>query len=162
MRPGAGTIHHAGMLWGYRMLENTSAFPRTNSTAKAPKRVILFMTDGNYEFADWSTNSTERAQWGDGMRSLYGRVADHNLTTSDDPEVVQTQSSLRFSKVCQAAKDDGAAVYVVALAISDTTSDNMFSACAPGDKYKKAATTSQLREAFQAIAREIVDLHLVS
>jgi Flp pilus assembly protein TadG len=162
MKPGAGTIHHAGMIWGYRMLQNTFAFPRTNTTTKAPKRVILFMTDGNYEFADWSTNATERSQWGEGMYSLYDRIMDKRLTTSSDPEVVQTQSSLRFSKVCQAAKNEGASVYVVALAISDTTSDNMFSACAPGDKYKKAATAAQLREAFQAIAREIVDLHLVS
>jgi hypothetical protein len=162
MKPGAGTIHHAGMLWGYRQLLNTTAFPRTNTTNKPPRRVILFMTDGNYEFADWSTNATQRKQWADGMYSLYGRVNDNAISSSTDPEVVQAASSLRFSKICQAAKDDGAAVYVVALAISDTTSDNMFSTCAPGDKYKKAATTAELREAFQQIAREIIDLHIVS
>lgn len=159
---GGGTIHHTGMLWGYRMLQNTAAFPRTNPTIKKAKRVMLFMTDGNYEFANWYANSGLRARWGDAMSSAYGPVKDRMLRDSDNADDIKAASSLRFAKICQAAKNEGAVVYVVALAINDAGSDSMFSTCAPGDKYKKAASDQELREAFRTIARDVIDLHIVS
>lgn len=160
--PGAGTIHHAGMLWGYRMLQNTAAFPRTNPTTKKAKRVMLFMTDGNFELNHWSTNTSIRARWNDAMYSTYERLRNPTLTTSTNPDTVKVAASLRFSKICQAAKNEGVAVYVIALAINDPASDAMFSGCAPGDKYKKTNNSQELREAFREIARETIDLHIVS
>ncbi|MFN3435881.1 MAG: hypothetical protein ACK4ZY_15980, partial [Sphingomonas sp.] len=44
--PANGTLHHAGLLWGYRLLVRDDVFRRTNPTRESPKRALVFMTDG--------------------------------------------------------------------------------------------------------------------
>lgn len=156
--PGIGTLHHAGLIWGYRMVQNATAFPRLNTTSKPAKRVLVFMTDGNWNSGANATGTTGQ-RLAEDVYTFYRTINDKRLTATATHTAIAAQSARRFAKVCQAAKDNGIAVYVVALAIEDPTSDALFQQCAPG-KYKKAATAAELRQMFQEIAREVIDLHI--
>ncbi|PPJ76634.1 hypothetical protein CV019_02805, partial [Staphylococcus haemolyticus] len=44
--PANGTLHHAGLLWGYRLLVRDDVFKRSNPVNEDAKRALVFMTDG--------------------------------------------------------------------------------------------------------------------
>lgn len=142
LNPASGTLHHIGMLWGYRMLTRSDKFIRHNPIEnEAPLRALVFMTDGE------SVAGSDEYWFG-----AYG-ARRHKRLTSNGPTV--TQIMRRFAKVCQAAKNDGIAVYIVSLkaAVSE------FQTCA-GARYYRTEDAAAIRSAFEQIAVDLVDLHL--
>ena len=152
--PANGTLHHAGLLWGYRLLVRDDAFPRANPTNETPKRALVFMTDGETALGTSQNGYTNRT-W-----TYYGNFADSPISANVNN--LTAQSERRFSKTCAAlqAEVNPPQVYIVALTTTDSGTLSMFERCAPGHVYQ-TSDTATLNAAFQDIASELVDLHLV-
>nr|WP_280742276.1 Tad domain-containing protein [Sphingomonas jejuensis] len=148
LEPASGTLHHIGMLWGYRMLTRDDKFVRNNPIEnQTPLRALVFMTDGQSSTGE-SVDANNREFW----MGAYGSRR-HKRLTANGPTT--TQIMRRFGKVCQAAKNDGIVVYIVSLkaAVSE------FSTCA-GPRYYQTEDAAAIRSAFDQIAVDLVDLHL--
>jgi hypothetical protein len=152
--PGNGTIHHSGLLWGYRLLVRDDAFPRTNPTTEAARRAIVFMTDGENQIGETQNGYADRTftWYGQWTRS---RVASNTGNT-------EQQSERRFAKTCANIQREAnpPEIYIIALSAGTTANDALFNACAPGRVYH-ADTSAELDQAFKDVAGELVDLHLV-
>jgi Flp pilus assembly protein TadG len=152
--PGNGTIHHSGLLWGYRLLVRDDAFPRVNPTTEEARRAIVFMTDGENQVGESLNGYTDRTftWYGQWTRS---RVASNAGNT-------EQQSERRFAKTCAniQREPNPPEIYIIALSAGTTANDNLFNACAPGRVYH-ADTSAELDQAFKDVAGELVDLHLV-
>ncbi|WP_436802267.1 pilus assembly protein TadG-related protein [Sphingomonas sp. DT-51] len=156
--PANGTIHHAGLLWAYRLMVRDDVFLRPRPpglTAEKPRRAIVFMTDGINEVGHNQNGYIDRTfTW-------YGRWSDKTLSSSDDAGVVKTQMLRRFAKTCAniQREDNAPQVYIIALVANSADISSAFDACAPGRVYR-TTNAIQLNAAFQNVAAELVDLHL--
>jgi len=146
--PASGTLHHIGLLWGYRLLVRDDVFKRDVPTSIKPKRAIVFMTDGEANAGGHST-----------FDSAYGQIREKRITSSTSEANYETQVMRRFSKVCEAAKSENVEVYIIALSTSGNTT-TAFKNCA-GQNYFVTNDTDQLRLAFEEVATDLIDLHLV-
>jgi len=156
VRPANGTMHHIGLVWGWRLLSRDDVFKRTNPTTEQPRRAIVFMTDGNTEY-------TTSASYLNRYFTAYGTIADKKLTATATNAKFKSAAEDRFARTCAAihAEQIDTPVYVVALALDSgsTNTRTMFRNCAPG-RFYDTASTAELKTAFDAIATELVDLHL--
>jgi hypothetical protein len=152
--PANGTIHHSGLLWGYRLLVRDDVFTRTNPTHETPRRAIVFMTDGLNEIGETQNGYTDRTF------SWYGRWSDGRI--SANPANGETQMLRRFEKVCANIQREAnpPEVYIIALVANSSAINSAFNACAPGRVYRTSSTDG-LRHAFEDVAAELVDLHLI-
>ncbi|MBB4860491.1 hypothetical protein HNO88_003835 [Novosphingobium chloroacetimidivorans] len=151
LMPASGTLHHIGMLWGYRLLARDDLFPRTNPIPdQEPIRAIVFMTDGDTQAGGHNT-------W----YGSYGRLAEKRITASTNANTFRNQVMYRFGKVCQKAKTERnpIKVYIVSLLDPEDVTENVFTACA-GSNYLETTTTTQIIDAFRNIAVDLVQLHL--
>lgn len=153
--PANGTLHHAGLLWGYRLLVRDDVFKRTPPRGQdTPKRALVFMTDGETALGA-NQNGYEDRTW-----TFYGNYADSPISSSRGG--LTGQSERRFAKTCASlqAEENPPTVYIVALTTTDSSTLSLFERCAPGHVYRTSDTAS-LKAAFDDIASELVDLHLV-
>jgi hypothetical protein len=163
--PGTGTFHNPAMTWAYRLMSREDVFPRSRPSNVPVKKVVIFMTDGNFDSRD------------DGRSSSSGRILDTAYTaykTYEDRIIISstnrgdtiTNLARRFSKTCEAMKSDGIEIYTIAFALDTGTQGNntrdMFRQCATdrNTHFFSAANGAQLNEAFVTIASELVDLRL--
>lgn len=153
--PANGTLHHAGLLWGYRLLVRNDVFKRDNPTNEDAKRALVFMTDGETALGEKQNNYSDRT-W-----TFYGNYADAPISSKEDG--LRTQSERRFSKTCASLQSEvnPPKVYIVALTTTDANTLSMFEKCAPGHVYR-TSDAATLKAAFNDIAAELVDLHLVN
>lgn len=151
--PANGTLHHAGLLWGYRLLVRDDAFPRSNPTNEEAKRALVFMTDGETALGETQNEYADRTF------TFYGNYADAPIST--DRGGLRSQSEIRFSKTCASlqAEANPPKVYIIALTTTDSNTLKMFERCAPGRVYR-TSDTATLKSAFDDIATELVDLRL--
>jgi Flp pilus assembly protein TadG len=154
--PANGTIHHAGLLWAYRLLVRDDVFTRprpSGITNEAPRRAIVFMTDGVNEVGENQNGYLNRTfTW-------YGRWSDQSISAKNGD--TETQMLRRFSKTCANIQRESnpPQVYIIALVANSADISSAFDACAPGRVYRTTNAT-QLNAAFQNVAAELVDLHL--
>jgi Flp pilus assembly protein TadG len=148
--PGNGTIHHAGLLWGYRLLVRDDIFTRVNPTNERPRRAIVFMTDGENQVAESQNGYIDRTY------TWYGRWSDSSISANQTN--TETQMMRRFEKTCANIHREvnPPEVYIISLVAEMA----VFETCAPGRVYQ-TSSTDQLKKAFQDVAAELVDLHLV-
>ncbi|UYY58924.1 TadE/TadG family type IV pilus assembly protein [Sphingomonas sp. S2-65] len=152
--PANGTIHHSGLLWGYRLLVRSDVFSRTNPTNEQPRRALVFMTDGLNEIGETQNGYTDRTF------SWYGRWSDGRI--SANPANGEQQMLRRFSKVCanMQRETNPPEVYIIALVANSNEVNTAFNNCAPNRVYR-TSNTDELKRAFQTVASELVDLHLI-
>ena len=107
------------------------------------------MTDGE---ANVGTHNT--------FDSAYGMLREQRIMASTtNSTTFETQVMRRFSKTCEAAKRDNVEVYIIALSTSGNTT-TAFTNCAGGN-YHRTANTDEIKSAFQDVAMDLIDLHLV-
>lgn len=151
LMPASGTLHHIGMLWGYRLLTRSDVFTRTIPSqfqGEEPKRALVFMTDG------------DTAAGGDAMwYGAYGSMREKRIAASDSNFINQVM--YRFAKVCENAKRDGIEVYIVSLLATANATKTAFRGCA-GANFKETSTQSEIQQAFRQIAVDLIDLHLTN
>ncbi|MFC4254068.1 pilus assembly protein TadG-related protein [Croceibacterium xixiisoli] len=149
LMPASGTLHHIGMLWGYRLLTRDDIFTRTNPVpSEEPIKALVFMTDGETQAAG------ESAWYG-----AYGALRDRRISTSDTAGAFKNQVMRRFARVCENAKRDNIRVYIVSLMKGSDDANPVFRACA-GSNYLQTSNQTQIQNAFRQIAVDLVDLHL--
>jgi Flp pilus assembly protein TadG len=132
------TYHDIGMIWGVRLMSPAGMFSSDHGAApngRAINRHIIFMTDGEM---DTGTDSY----------SAYG------YESSGD-----AAHNTRFLAACQAAKDRGISVWVVAFAQSLTTE---LSTCADTGQAFEASSAADLNTMLQTIAQRIAELRLTA
>lgn len=160
-----GTIHTPAMTWAYRLLARNDVFTRSTPTNKSVKRVMIFMTDGNFDSRDDGRADNKAAPF-DTAWTAYGTYEDRLVTTGTTKEAFLDAMPLRFSKTCQAAKRDGIEIYTIAFALNNDAAGNktrtMFRQCAtdPNTHFFSVADGTSLKSAFRSIAADLVDLHL--
>ncbi|SDR97978.1 Flp pilus assembly protein TadG [Erythrobacter sp. HL-111] len=165
LMPGTGTFHNAAMTWAYRLMERDDVFIRNRPNDVPNKKIVIFMTDGNFDSRD------------DGRPGSSGRVLDTAYTaykTYEDRLIISGTGkndtiehlSRRFAKTCEAMKADGIEIYTIAFALSKNAAGNrtreMFRVCASdrNTHFFSAANGAELNNAFVQIASELIDLRL--
>lgn len=177
-----GTWHNPAMTWGYRLLARDDVFPRSRPSDIGLRRVLIFMTDGNFDSVDeGSTNPNRGGGHGSFQRdtayTAYQSYADKLLVDRDWPSgnagtqaaraAHRDATALRFAKTCQAMKQEGIEIYTITFAISAGSEADMtrrmFKRCAsdPNTHFFETQDAGELRAAFSTIGAELVDLHLV-
>lgn len=143
--PASGTLHHIGMLWGYRLLSRSNRFTRDNPLPdQVPLRALVFMTDGQ-------TATNDFASW----YGAYGHPRERRISSGTTADALRGAIMRRFAKVCEKAKQDGIVVYIVSLIQREPE----FQTCA-GTRYWHTTDRDTIKAAFNEIAVDLVDLHL--
>ena len=144
------TYHDIGMVWGARLISPRGIFASENSTAPngdAIARHIVFMTDG-VPVSNVENYTPQGIEWWD-----------RRVTGNGDNGTEVNRRAARLQAMCNAAKQEGITVWVVAFGTSIT--QNLRNCASPGRAYEASSTTA-LNEAFQEIAQKIAALRLTS
>lgn len=144
------TYLDVGMIWGGRLLSPQGIFQDTVNEEPANggevSRHIIFMTDGFME-----PNIDSNVAWG---IEWYDRKVTADGSTSDAARHTQ-----RFLAVCQAIKDKGIRVWVIAFT---SALSNDLRTCASDNSSYTASNASGLNTAFQEIAKQVGELRITS
>jgi hypothetical protein len=150
-----GTLHDAGFIWGLHLVSGEGMFAAENPDRYNDlivSRHIVFMTDGEMSPAQDKYVFS-------GYNDYDGRLAP---TDSTDDEITAIENR-RLRILCEAAKDQGITVWVVAITANDTTADTYadLEACASSTShFKSAATSEELINSFTTIAQSIGGLRI--
>ncbi|MGB3471976.1 MAG: TadE/TadG family type IV pilus assembly protein [Erythrobacter sp.] len=164
--PGTGTFHNAAMTWAYRLVTRDDVFPRDTPRNKAVKRVVIFMTDGNFDSKD-DGRKVGGSKVLDTAYTAYRTYEDRMIISGTSKNDTIDNLEFRFKKSCEAMKADGLEIYTIAFALSNDDRGNrtreMFRSCATdrNTHFFSAANGADLSDAFVTIASELVNLRLV-
>ncbi|MDX2308631.1 MAG: pilus assembly protein TadG-related protein [Hyphomicrobium sp.] len=142
MTPIGATAGHIGLAWGWYLLSPSwnSLLPSA-SRPKAPSsnvlKVVILMTDGEFNTSYNNGN-----------------------TLSTDVTTVGS-SGYQALQLCDNVKADGIRIYSIAF-MAPVNAENMLRTCSGDDNYFNADTSSELIDAFQAIASRLNSLRVSS
>lgn len=148
-KPLGGTYHDTGMIWGVRLLASNGIFAADNigrSGQPAPKKVIVFLTDG-----DMAPNANIYGLYG--MEYYDQRVGGTNTSTS-----LKDFHNARFLYECSQASKLKIDVWTVAIAPS--TTDQLTQCASNSGQALYTTTGSGLTTLFQKIAKQVAMLRL--
>lgn len=176
-----GTWHVPAITWSYRLLSRDDIFTRARPSNVGLRRVMIFMTDGNFDSNDNGSTVPSRGNgYNDFERdtayTAYGSYSDRlavdqwwgsgTSKTTLARNAHRDVMALRFAKTCQAMKNSGIEIYTVTFAIAAGTEGDatreMFKSCATNRNthFFETKNASDLRIAFTTIAADLIDLHL--
>jgi hypothetical protein len=139
-----------GMIWGGRMLSPQGIFQDNVNDEPVNggevSRHIIFMTDGFME-PNIDTNQAWGIEW-------YDRKITTDGSTNDAARHTQ-----RFLATCQAIKDKGIRVWVIAFT---SALSNDLKACASDNSSYTANSAGGLNTAFQEIAKQVGELRITA
>lgn len=154
--PGTGTLTNVGFAWAWRMLKAKDMFKDVVSHPQdyPTRQILVLFTDGIIE-------SFDNGNYWNGKRDTnytpYGTFEDKIAVNSTNSGTVNAAMDLRLAKACNAAKATGVEIYVIAL----KASTNTYRECASGDNHYFATYNAvEISDAFQAIAYDLVPLHI--
>ena len=165
LRPGTGTFHNAAMTWAYRLISRDDYFPRNRPTDVPVRKIVIFMTDGNFDSRDDGRGNPRVL---DTAYTAYKTYDDRLVVDSTNRTTKINRLMRRFSKTCEAMKSDGIEIYTIAFALGNDTLSNdtreMFRVCASdrNTHFFSVATGAELNDAFVQIASELIDLRLTN
>lgn len=146
--PLGGTYHDVGMIWGLRMFSRTGIFAADNATPvnrNAPKRVIVFLTDG-----DMSPSQL--------LYGLYGMELWDERVGDGDAGKLKAFHNARFLALCAKAAQMRIDVWTVALGTGKTSE---LTQCASAADQALASTSGDdLAEQFKKIAKAVALLRI--
>ncbi len=141
---GAGnTAGHLGAAWGWYVLSNrwSGIFgAQAGSGAGNIRKVIVFLTDGDFNIA---------------YRNGGGSLTDPDRT---DP-LIAGSSPNQALRLCDNMRAEGVAVYTIGFATSPAI-ETTLKACSGEENFYDASNSSQLLDAFRAIATKLTSLRL--
>ena len=156
-------------------------------TAKSPlpyntinmQKVVVFMTDGNNEWYDWSGGapgaapSAYNGQTVDADYTAYGRLSENRLgitipnsgnINNDTLNAIgnaKVELNNRTTRVCTAMKAAGITIYTVILGSVDSTTQALWQNCASKpENYFNSPNKAVLATAFQQIGSQLASLRL--
>lgn len=146
--PMGGTYHDTGMIWATRLISPTG--PWANDTKAwtnrdAPKRVIIFLTDGAM------APSSQ-------IYGMYGIEAFDDRVSGTSTTDLKTLHNNRFLAACSAAKARDIDVWTITIGASANTE---LTACATSSTQALATNDGNgLSDAFASIARRLAMLRI--
>lgn len=163
--PGTGTFHNAAMTWAYRLMHRDDVFTRNRPTNVPTKKIVIFMTDGNFDSRDDGRN-TSSGKVLDTAYTAYKTYEDRIIISGTGRNDTIDHLARRFAKTCEAMKADGIEIYTIAFALNNNSAGDatreMFRTCATdrNTHFFSAANGADLNNAFVTIASELIDLRL--
>lgn len=128
------TYMPAGLLWGWRTLDDSSPF--AHSTPDDTEKALILMTDGQ--------NTVSK----NGIHHRGGGSGNADQTTAS---------------LCNAIKDDEIIVYTIAYEVSNTATRNLLQGCASEEaNYFDARNSAELKKAFEDIANALIEVRISS
>jgi hypothetical protein len=147
-KPMGGTYHDVGMIWGTRLLSPTGLFAADTaawSGHEAPRRVIVFLTDG-----DMAPSTAIYGMYG--IEYYDKRVSGGNYGSLKD------YHNARFLAACSAAKARNISVWTVALGMGTTS---QLQSCATTPAQALSSTSGAgLATQFSTIASQMAKLRI--
>ena len=144
LRASGFTYLPAGLMWGWRTLEASQPFTEAQATftaGNAPRKVMLFMTDGSNTVSQIGT--------------------DHIAATQATIATVRQNANLQTAQACDAAKGSDVEIYTIALQVNNTTTRNLLEGCATSAEHSFTPESgAELVQAFEQIGRELGRLRL--
>jgi Flp pilus assembly protein TadG len=165
LMPGTGTFHNPAMTWAYRLIERDDIFTRDRPENIPVKKIVIFMTDGNFDSRD-DGRAVGSSRIFDTAYTAYKTYEDRLIVNSTSSTATIDHLSRRFAKTCEAMKADGIEIYTIAFALNNDAQGNatreMFRTCATdrNTHFFSAATGADLNNAFVTIAAELIRLRL--
>ncbi|MBB4858709.1 Flp pilus assembly protein TadG [Novosphingobium chloroacetimidivorans] len=146
--PAGSTYHDIGMIWGGRLISPTGIFASENGdvNGRPSSRHLIFLTDGQTAPSDFSYGTY-------GIEPLSQR----RWNSSSPYNLTQTVEK-RFSYACNQVKNKNVTVWVIGFG---TTVPTLMKDCAGSGHWFQAANSTQLSNAFAAIAASIGDLRII-
>jgi Flp pilus assembly protein TadG len=141
MSTEGNTLGNIGMVWGARMISPEAPFEEAHDWDNEYwKKAVVMMTDGD---------NTENATY-----SSYWFTAKNNMSV--------TKFNDRFAETCEALKEKGVTVYTVTFTsgINNQTKEYYKDCATSEDHYFDAPSQTELKDAFERIARELSNLHI--
>jgi len=138
------TLSNLGMVWGYRLLSPEAPFREGALwTDKTVKKVALLMTDGDNNIGGGSSSYSGYGPW------TTLRLTDHDL-------------DVKLAATCENMKNDGITVYTITFTsgINDMTKAYFRNCATDESKYYDAPGQQDLIDAFEAISRELSNVHI--
>lgn len=163
--PGTGTFHNPAMTWAYRLVQRDDYFTRNRPTNVPVKKIVIFMTDGNFDSRDDGRGSPRVL---DTAYTAYKTYEDRLAVNSTNRTTKIDHLARRFAKTCEAMKADGIEIYTIAFALNNNTEGDatreMFRTCSTdrNTHFFSAANGAELNDAFVTIASELIDLRLTN
>ncbi|MGN8000290.1 TadE/TadG family type IV pilus assembly protein [Sphingomonas sp. 22176] len=151
--PQGGTYHDTGMIWGTRLISPTGLFAADTAAwpgRNAPKRYIVFMTDG-----DMQPNMCLYGMYG--IEAYDQRVVSKGAGSCGTNQDQINAHNARFLAACTAAKARNISIFVVGFG---QTLTNELTQCATSGQAFYAADNSALDAAFQTIAKRVAMLRV--
>ncbi len=142
LKTAGNTYGNVGMVWGWHLI--SPDFPFTEGVAYDDpdwSKTVIMMTDGDNTIAS--------------KYSVYGDTAAAGLTADD--------LDAKFAETCENMKAKGITLYTITFqsGISDATRE-IFRACASdASKYYNAPSNDDLVAAFEEIAHQLSQLHII-
>lgn len=155
-----------GVMWGWRTLSPGLPFPEGRPYDDAKNRkIMIVMTDGQNTYNTYSNqNKTGYLAYGYGLplAAPLGMGLAGRLGTTYTSSAILSQMNNKTAAACSNAKAAGITVYTVAFRLeSDPTTLALLRACASAPEKAYLASDGQaLIQSFQAIAREISQIHV--
>jgi len=159
--PDGNTNSANGAVWGWRLLSNDAPFtegvgPSDDDFGDWQKAVVL-MTDGV------NTVSKLTTHWGSDL-SAYGFARESRMGKSmNDATKMRNEIDNKLLRICHRMKEEGYLVYTIMFDLKSASTATVFKACATEPNapyYFDAVTAADLKDAFGAIAADLVDLHI--
>lgn len=155
--PGIGTATNVGFVWAWRMLKAKSLFNNlVDNPQNLPTRQVLILFTDGFNSADGSGNGFNNKA--DTTYTAYGTTDRKLVVNTTSASDIVTAMDLRLSKACAAAKTSGVEIYMVVLKADSSVYKNCAS---DAQHYFNTSSATQIAAAFQAIAYELVPLHIV-
>jgi len=184
--PRANTAIHIGMKWGtalldpsfrnitqtlystYGTVENVFRDRPADFDDEETEKFIILMTDGEnvdtYSIQDWAYDSTsEIIFWARYplWYYLYGEFGSAEIWNEFyETKYTASDANTQLKAVCQAAKDAEITVYTVGFEVSNASA-RLMRTCASTPSHFFRVAGEEMTSAFNAIARDIVELKLV-
>lgn len=172
LRSLGGTYHDIGMIWGTRMLSPTGIWAANNAWPAgraAPKRVLVFVTDGTM-----SPSSTSYGLYGTEIadRRVTGTVFandEFNDGKNNDGTCTDTTAGCykymnfhnqRFLAECAKAKSSPLNYDIWVVEVAQAQSAELAQCASRPSQVLQGQTTPQLKTAFQTIAQQVAMLRV--
>lgn len=148
------TSGNIGMVWGYRVISPEFPFQEgADYGDRNWKKAVVMMTDGD--------NTV------DSFYTAHGGYTQSDVTS-------RAEMNTRFEETCEAMKEAGILVYTITFSYptnyddeGNATSYNIngttrgyYERCATENKYYDALGQDELRDVFEAISRELSNIHI--
>lgn len=153
LKGDGSTSGNIGMTWGWRVISPGFPFEEgADYNDKNWKKAVVMMTDGD---------NTLHPYYG-----AYGGYTQNDVSVTDMNE--------RFEETCEKMKEEGILIYTITFSyptnydgdgnpshynINDNTR-GYYERCATEDKYYDALGQDELRDVFEAISRELSNIHI--